>query len=165
MKEDDIENIVAVMKEPYMVGRENHYREYFKRCIEECESKVRQSFVVYNNDCVAGYVHVKYQSDYSFFKTSDIPEINDLYVVPSARRLGIGKTLLLMCEKEVAKTHKVIGLGVGLYKDYGRAHRLYTSSGYVLDGNGIMYDNKPVEPGNKVLLDDDLLLYFTKVLN
>ncbi len=67
-------------------------------------------------------------------------------------------------ELNAAKTSRFIGLGVGLYKDYGNAQRMYTSRGYVLDGRGITYNNVPVIPGNSVIVDDDLLLYLVKDL-
>ena len=55
-----------------------------------------------------------------------------------------------------------IGLGVGLYKDYGSAQRLYTKNGYIFDGNGLMYNNIEVIPGKDVFVDDELLLYLYK---
>jgi hypothetical protein len=59
---------------------------------------------------------------------------------------------------------QLIGLGVGLYKDYGNAQRMYCKRGYVLDGNGISYQNLEVKPGETVVLDDELLLYLVKEL-
>ncbi len=68
------------------------------------------------------------------------------------------------CEKHVSTGYEYIGLGVGLYKDYGSAQRLYIKNGYIFDGNGLMYNNTEVKPGNDVFVDDDLLLYLTKRL-
>jgi hypothetical protein len=34
----------------------------------------------------------------------------------------------------------------------------------VPDGRGIMYENKPVEPGASVLIDDDATLMFVRAL-
>lgn len=67
-------------------------------------------------------------------------------------------------ERIAAKDSRFIGLGVGLYKDYGNAQRMYTARGYILDGRGMMYNNIPVIPGQLVMVDDDLLLYLTKDL-
>jgi hypothetical protein len=36
--------------------------------------------------------------------------------------------------------------------------------GYVLDGNGITYQNVEIKPGNQVIIDDELLLYLVKEL-
>lgn len=63
-----------------------------------------------------------------------------------------------------SKTSRQIGLGVGLYKDYGNAQRMYTSRGYILDGRGMSYKNIPVIPGETVIVDDELLLYLVKDL-
>lgn len=41
---------------------------------------------------------------------------------------------------------------------------MYTARGYVMDGNGIMYKNVPVVPGQAAVVDDELLLYLIKDL-
>ena len=58
--------------------------------------------------------------------------------------------------------HKQIGIGVGLYKDYGFAQKLYVRMGYIPDGNGITYNYQPVKAGDSYPVDDDLLLWFKK---
>lgn len=165
LDQEDITRILSMMKEPYMLGREDYYRSYFNRCFNENLSSRRITFVAVDGAMTAGYVNVIFQSDYQFFKDNNIPEINDLYVTPAYRKKGIGGKLLSACEK-YAKEHGYhkIGLGVGLYRDYGSAQRLYTRNGYGLDGNGLMYLNKPVEPGRTVTVDDELLLYLYKQL-
>jgi GNAT superfamily N-acetyltransferase len=112
----------------------------------------------------AGYVNIIFESLYPYFKEKNIPEINDLYVVPEYRKNGIGKRLLNKCERFVSGKYDNIGLGVGLYKDYGNAQRLYTKNGYALDGNGLIYNGAKVEPGKSVVVDDDLLIYLYKKL-
>jgi hypothetical protein len=57
-----------------------------------------------------------------------------------------------------------IGLGVGLYADYGAAQRLYLKLGYVLDGRGITYKYLPARGGETFRIDDDLLLWLVKSL-
>ena len=57
-----------------------------------------------------------------------------------------------------------MGIGVGLSRDYGAAQRLYIKRGYVPDGRGVTYNYLPVMAGSKVLVDDDLVLWFTKKL-
>jgi len=63
-----------------------------------------------------------------------------------------------------ARTSDTVGLGVGLYADYGNAQRLYGKRGYVMDGRGLMYANEAVRQGRTVTVDDDLLLYMVKQL-
>jgi GNAT superfamily N-acetyltransferase len=95
-----------------------------------------------------------------------IPEIMDLNVLPLFRSKGIGSMLLDIAENEAFKNHASIGLGVGLYAGcdggYGAAQKIYVKRGYVPDGKGVTYNYSPVEPGASVILDDDLVLWFTK---
>ena len=56
----------------------------------------------------------------------------------------------------------VVGLGVGLYADYGSAQRMYVRLGFIPDGQGIMYDYATVEPGSSIRIDDDATLMFAK---
>ena len=63
-----------------------------------------------------------------------------------------------------AEGYQSIGLGVGLYKDYGHALRIYVDAGYLPDGKGATYQLKPVTPGESYPMDDDLLLWFVKSL-
>lgn len=57
-----------------------------------------------------------------------------------------------------------VGIGAGLYADYGTAQKLYVKLGYVPDGNGITYKCKKTVPGTLYPLDDDLILWLRKPL-
>jgi GNAT superfamily N-acetyltransferase len=138
--------------------------DYYLKCLEENQTNKRVTLIVYYNDSVAGCCHLLFESKYPFFRDDNIPEINDLNIFPEYRRKQIASKLLDELELIAAKTSRFIGLGVGLYKDYGNAQRMYTSRGYVLDGRGMTYNNVPVIPGNSVIVDDDLLLYLVKDL-
>ena len=91
-----------------------------------------------------------------------MPEISDLNVLPTFRKNGIGSTLIEQCEELAATKSDLVGIGVGLYADYGLAQKLYIKLGYTPDGHGITYDYQPVIPGHKYTVDDDLTLWFTK---
>jgi GNAT superfamily N-acetyltransferase len=122
-------------------------------------------FNCFLNGEIAGYTNVIFKSKYQPFFEQKIPGINDLVVLSSKKRNGIGNALLQFCEQYTKENgFSKIGLGVGLYMDYGAAQRIYTKRGYYLDGRGLMYNNKPVSPGNNVFVDDELLLYLTKDL-
>ncbi len=90
------------------------------------------------------------------FCEKKIPEINDLNVIEQFQKQGVGAQLLLTAEKTALTRSSTIGIGFGLYKDYGKAQRLYFSLGYRPDGNGISYHYKPVAPGSRAVVDDDL---------
>ncbi|OAM00701.1 GNAT family N-acetyltransferase [Wolbachia endosymbiont of Dactylopius coccus] len=85
-------------------------------------------------------------------------------VLPLMRNRGIGSTLLETAEKEAAGKSDIVGLGVGLYADYGAAQKLYIKRGYIPDSLGVTYKYEHVKPGARVDLDDDLVLWFMKNL-
>lgn len=131
----------------------------FEGYLQEEDRKV---WVAYFNSEVAGYITLKLNSQYKPFADKGIPEIMDLNVIPPFRNIGIASKLLDIAEAEAAKVSHVFGLGVGLYKDYGSAQKLYIKRGYIPDGNGVTYNYDFVAPGQNVCLDDDLVLWMTK---
>ncbi|WP_028545332.1 GNAT family N-acetyltransferase [Paenibacillus taiwanensis] len=138
---------------------------YFERCYDECNQGERVSLLAYVDDKLAGCIHLKLISDYAYFALHDVPEINDLFVFPVYRRLGVATRLISELELEAVNRGKnYVGIGVGLYPDYGPAQRCYARLGYVPDGKGIQYNNHTVTPGATVCVDDDLLIYLAKPL-
>ncbi|GGG77365.1 GNAT family N-acetyltransferase [Paenibacillus radicis (ex Gao et al. 2016)] len=138
--------------------------DYYMKCLGENQEGKRVTLIAYYGKELAGCCHLLYNSAYPDFNRNQIPEINDLNVFPAYRRKGIAHAMFDELEATAAKTGNKIGLGVGLYKDYGNAQRMYTTRGYMLDGNGIRYGNEEVKPGATVTVDDDLLLYLVKTL-
>ncbi len=68
-----------------------------------------------------------------------------MWISAEHRGKGFGKKLVLYLEKMAQQeNHKQIGIGVGLYKDYGRAQKLYVHLGYVPDGQ-VLFDSLPKE--------------------
>ncbi|MCE3046467.1 GNAT family N-acetyltransferase [Legionella sp. 16cNR16C] len=137
----------------------------FEQYLNEQQKQKRIILVAYLEDHFAGYVTLKWESQYSGFKENNIPEIMDLNVLPAFRKLGIGTALMEKAEKEAALKYKMVGIGVGLYADYGSAQKLYINRGYIPDGKGITYNYQPTIPGKSYPLDDDLVLWFTKKCN
>jgi GNAT superfamily N-acetyltransferase len=97
-----------------------------------------------------------------YFET--IPEISDFNVLPSYRKRGIGSALMDAAEAKVAERFAVVGIGVGLYPDYGQAQRMYVRRGYLPDGRGLIYDGRQVPPMETIRNDDSATLMFTKRL-
>jgi ribosomal protein S18 acetylase RimI-like enzyme len=135
---------------------------HFEDFLAEQESGKRVVLVAYFKNKFSGYVTIKWQSDYLPFAEKGIPEINDLRVLPAFRRHGIASALVDEAERRVFERSPLVGIGVGVYADYGPAQRMYVRRGYVPDGLGLNYKNKPVAPGQRVPVDDDLVLYFIK---
>ncbi len=136
----------------------------FANYLKEQKLGARVAWVAFYQNEFAGYVTLKWQSLYESFANNSIPEIMDLNVLPQFRNREIGSALLETAEKAAVKKSDVVGLGVCLYADYGAAQRLYIKRGYVPNGFGVTYKYQHVEPGTKVELDDDLVLWFTKKL-
>ena len=55
-------------------------------------------------------------------------------------------------------------IGVGLHSGYGSAQRMYVKRGFVPDGSGVWFRDKPAQPYGQVENGDDLVLYFAKRL-
>jgi GNAT superfamily N-acetyltransferase len=137
----------------------------YERYLEEQSQGKRNFLVAKYNQYYVGHVSIIWESAYRHFKSQSIPEISDLLVLPSFHRKGIGASLLATCEQTVLNCNKnKIGLGVGLYQDYGPAMSLYTKMGYQLDCHGVTTHYQSIVPGSKITVDDDLLIWLTKDL-
>ena len=133
-----------------------------QRYLAEQEEGRRLAFVAEWRGEFAGYVTLLRTSDYRPFAELQVPEVCDLNVLPPHRRQGIGNALLDRAESAASARSQVVGIGVGLYSDYGAAQRIYVRRGYLPDGQGIMYRNQPVKPGAAVFIDDDATLMLTR---
>ena len=162
---DDIDLISAAFNE---IGW-NKPVSLFEEYLTEQELGARLVWVAHAKDKFAGYVTLKWQSQYQSFKEQNIPEIMDLNVLPAYRKMGIGSLLLDSAEKVASTKSQIIGIGVGLYGGadggYGPAQSLYMKRGYIPDGKGVTYNYEPTIPGNSYPLDDDLVLWLTKKLS
>ncbi|CAM2735701.1 GNAT family acetyltransferase [Legionella steigerwaltii] len=158
MNQDDID----LMVKQFAAHNWQKPRSTFIHYLQEQENQERLVWLAFYENYFAGYITLKWDSFYPSFKQQHIPEIMDLNVLPPYRNKGIASALLDLAEAEGFKNHSILGIGVGLYADYGQAQRLYVQRGYIPDGMGITYAYKTVEPGSVVCLDDDLILWFTK---
>lgn len=122
-----------------------------------CIAKWKDQFV--------GYGSLLKNSNYRNFKSSGIPEIHDVWISEEYRGCGCGRKLVSYLEGLAQKeNYPTIGIGVGLYKDYGRAQKLYVGLGYIPDGEGVTYHYQATTPGNTYSLDDDLVIWLKKKL-
>jgi len=137
-------------------------RSLFERYLALQDEGAREILVAWCEARVSGYVTVVWEPEYPPFRESRIPEIQDFNVLADFRRRGIGARLLDAAEALVATRSPVVGIGVGLYADYGPAQRLYVKRGYVPDGRGASHGDRIVLAGETVVADDDLVLHFTR---
>jgi ribosomal protein S18 acetylase RimI-like enzyme len=108
---------------------------------------------------------LNFEPKYNLYKKLNIPEIQDLNVIPDARQQGIASAMIEAFET-LARDQgaEQIGISVGLTKDYGPAQRLYYKLGYQPDGYGITYNREEVKVGGLYHADDDLCLMMVKIL-
>ncbi len=160
----DIDTIVSCFAQANWIKPRSIFEDY----LSEQKNGDRLMWAAYMNEQFAGYVTLKWQSQYMPFTEKKIPEIMDLNVLPPFRNCGVGSKLLETAEKASQTKSNIVGLGVGLYAGhdggYGPAQKLYVKRGYIPDGNGVTYSYEKVTPGEKISLDDDLVLWFTKNL-
>ena len=140
----------------------------FEGYYQEQQKSERIVWLAYLGEKFAGYITLKWLSQYEPFVSNNIPEIMDLNVLPDFRQSGIGSTLLQVAEEKAASQSRIVGIGVGLYGGadggYGQAQRLYLNRCYLPDGLGVTYGYQTTAPGQAYFLDDDLILWFTKKL-
>ena len=67
-------------------------------------------------------------------------------------------------ENLIAEKYKLVGIRVGLTRDYGAAQRMYVKRGYLPDGLGISQDGVFLQYGDKITVTDALNLSFIKEL-
>lgn len=136
----------------------------YERYLAEQEAGERDVFVAWVEDGFAGYVTINWHPEYPPFRAEGIPVIEDFNVLPAFRRRGIGSALMDAAEAKGRSRVAMIGIGVGLDPNYGPAQRMYVRRGYVPDGRGITWQNRTVAYRDQVLVDDDLVLWFTRSL-
>ncbi len=131
----------------------------------EQQNGTRTVAIIEKNNEILGYGSLLRKSECPFFASTNIPEVNAIWIDENHRRQGLGKALIKWIEVlAIQEGYTQIGIGVGLYQDYGPAQKLYFQLGYIPDGNGITYKGQPTIPGQTYPLDDDLLLWLVKSL-
>jgi GNAT superfamily N-acetyltransferase len=133
--------------------------------LAEHEAGQRTVLLALDQPGILAYGSILWSSPYQPFRELEIPEIQDLVVHERYRRQGIGSRMIAALEQLARKRGCLqIGLGVGLYPDYGAAQRLYVNLGYVPDGRGATYNYAPAPGGSTFRIDDDLLIWLVKSL-
>jgi len=139
--------------------------ERWGRYLAEQNQQLREVLLADTSDAIVGYASLAWVSQNLTFREAGIPEIQDLVVAEAYRNAGLGTRMIRTLEERARVAgHSHVGIGVGLYRDYGAAQRLYSKLGYVLDGSGVSYKNAGVEAGSMVRVDDDLVIWMVKLL-
>ena len=138
--------------------------EQYLRYFGQQKAGTRQILIAFYGEEFAGYLTIVPKSSYPPFAEKSIPQIVDFNVLIKFQRCKLGTKLMEAAEKIIAKTSDFVGIGVGLFSDYGNAQRLYIKRGYIPDGRGIFQNGKVLKYGDEIVVDDDLALYFTQKL-
>ncbi|MCE7887853.1 MAG: GNAT family N-acetyltransferase [Alphaproteobacteria bacterium PRO2] len=153
------------LREMSLAMRQAKEPDYFEQQIEFQEAGERLILIAAEEGEDAGYCLLNWEPKYGYFKAHEIPEIQDLNVLPEFRRQGIATKMILYCEELAArKGCKRMGISFGLHPGFGAAQRLYIKLGYVPDGYGATYDRKIVAEGEFKPIDDQLCLMLVKNL-
>lgn len=159
-----MESDCSVISQAFAVQGWQKPVEQYRRYWQEALEGERVVLVAESGGQFAGYVTIVWRSGYPPFREAGIPEISDFNVLIRFRRQSIGTALMDEAERRIALRSPAAGLGVCLHSDYGAAQALYARRGYVPDARGVYYRGRHPEYGERVTLDDDLVLYMTREL-
>jgi len=136
----------------------------YEKYLNEQTAGTREVLIAEAKREFAGYLTIVWQSDFMPFREKNIPEIVDFNVLIKFRNLGIGTKLMDAAENLISEKYKTVGIRVGLTEDYGAAQRIYVKRGFVPDGLGISQNRVSLKYDDKITIDDNLNLSFTKNL-
>ena len=158
-EESDIPSLYTLTK----TGGHSIEDAYFETAFKEQVDGKRLVFLIFKEDILSGYAHLNFHPQYLPFSRLGIPEIQDIFVHPDFRRLGLAAHLISACEAE-AKSRGItdIGIRVGVTYQFGTAQRLYHRMGYMPDGAGVVFDRQNVQSGDIRPIDERLCLMLVK---
>ncbi len=163
LQKEDLAGIIKTFTFPW--SSLQAAQEKWERYYTEQQANIRTVCIAKIGDEFIGYGSLLNHTEYTEFRNRGIPEINDVWISAEYRGNGFGKRLVQHLETIALKeNYKQVGIGVGLYKDYGFAQKLYIRMGYIPDGHGVTYKYQPVTPGDPYPVDDDLLIWLKKDL-
>ena len=137
---------------------------YQARLKDQAEGRCIALTAVYRGH-PAGSVYVYLTVNEGPFKGKGWPIIVDFSVLEKYQRKGIGSRLMDAAEQAAGQYADTVCLGVGLHDGYGSAQRMYVKRGYIPDGSGVWYQDKPcIQYETVCTVDDDLILYMSKKL-
>ena len=161
LHQDDIPQIISRYSFPWSTPEKT--KALWNTYYQEQKAGDRTVAIIEKEGEILGYGNLLRKSEYPIFLKSNIPEINAIWIDKDHRKQGLGKALIGWLEElAIHEGYHQIGIGVGLYRDYGPAQRLYFQLGYIPDGNGVTYKGQPTIAGQTYPLDDELLLWLIK---
>jgi GNAT superfamily N-acetyltransferase len=132
------------------------------RYVRDMEEGRGIALVAESEGTLCGYVTLLWESPRETLADIDAPEVRDLCVLPAFRRQGVGTRLMDAIEDEAFGRSPLCGLAVGIHPGYGAAQRLFARRDYLPDGGGARYQDRSVAEGERLPLDEDLVLCLVK---
>lgn len=164
LQEEDIEKLAHTFMAPWCNFEAT--KKLWQKYLDEQLAGIRTACLLEKGDALLGYGSLLRFSEYSYFRENHIPEINAIWIGEANRKRGLGRRLIKHLEALAQQDgYKTIGIGVGLYSDYGPAQKLYFKMGYSPDGHGITYKCSCVVPGEAYPVDDDLVFWLIKQMD
>jgi len=161
-----------VETDPEIITREEHLQgwthqkkeKYEQRLTDVAEGKCIALVAEYKGN-IAGYFNVYLNTMCGLYGGKGYPELIDLGVFMKYRNHGIGNLLMQVAEDIARKYADMVIIGVGLHRDYGAAQRMYVKRGYIPDGSGVWWQDKPLNPYAEMKNDDEAAIYMYKKLS
>jgi ribosomal protein S18 acetylase RimI-like enzyme len=154
----EIAQVKQEVKEAFFSGDEATINANF----EDHENGASTTILGYEDGRLVGIVTIRWHSRYPLFRERQIPLIQNIEIRYEDRGRGLGNQMLERTEREIARRSPIAGLVVGITEDYGPAQRLYARRGFVPDGRGVCRQFTPLQNGDVVTVDHDLLLWLVK---
>ncbi len=97
-------SLLHIRQEPALFNLKKFtQRKMDKYYLDAIKSKTSRFFVAEVFGRIAGYIKVDFEAIPKIFKNNEILYMDDLYIVPEFRRMGIARSLLLEVEKLAKK--------------------------------------------------------------
>ncbi len=161
VKQEDLEEVIALFaREVYPwdpTEAETHFADH--------REGGGASFLAYVDGRLAAYVTIRWVSRNERFREENIPLIHHLGVFDQYQRRGIASRLMDEAEALIATRARKAGITVGIFDAYGPAQRLYAKRGYIPDGRGVCQGHRPIQQGETLKIDHDLIIWMTKDLS
>ena len=154
----------VVISQAFLEQGWNKPKEQYLKYLSYQENGERDIIIATLNGAFAGYLTIKWKSDYKPFREKGIPEIVDFNVLKKFQRKGIGTKLMDEAEKRIKKVSDFAGIGFGVTEDYGAAQILYINRNYKPDGRGLVRDSKSIKHGEVITIGDDIAFCLIKKL-
>ena len=160
LDEKEIHSNIDLFAEHVYVGDVEQATEHF----DEGLNGQSNTFVAYVENSFAGYITIRWEPHNEYFREQNIPFIHHLEVKPNYQGQGIASQLMDAAEALIKTRANYAGICVGLFGAYGAAQRLYIKRGYVPDGRGLCQGHRPVQEGETLIIDHDLVFWLVKTL-